>query len=126
MWLDFIDEKKRSMGMLKRAVHPCNKAWSQWQEWWEERREVVKAMKQVARRALNQPLIRALNAWLELVEEMKALQRYTRTVAHPHTSPAHARTPRHLPPLTRRHAPSRTLLPAHPPLAPPSGLRGER
>jgi len=110
MWLDFIDEKKRSMGMLKRAVHPCNKAWSQWQEWWEERREVVKAMKRVARRALNQPLIRALNAWLELVEEMKALQRYTRTVAHPHTQAPHTHSrpvtyPRSNA-LTRRHAPS--------------------
>ena len=77
-WLEFIDEKKRSLSMLKRAVHPCNTAWSQWQEWWAERKEAMDAMKRVARRALNQPLIRALNAWLELVEERKALQRLAR------------------------------------------------
>ena len=110
-WLEFIDEKKRSLSMLKRAVHPCNKAWAHWQEWWEERKEKMDAMKRVARRALNQPLIRALNAWLELVEERKALQRYTpsHTLTTPHT-PSHT--------LTHPHAPSRTLTHPHAPSHP--------
>ena len=75
-WLEFVAERHRKAGLMRRAVSPMYKLWRHWLTWWEER----KALQRLARRALNRPLMLALNKWVQVVDEaaemMAKLQRY--------------------------------------------------
>ena len=69
-WLDYLDEQRRQLKLLKRALSGnLLRAWNQWLDVADEMRR----LKQLGNRMVNQPAVAALRKWAEYVAENERL-----------------------------------------------------